>query len=196
MTRIKICGLTRAEDVALATDLGADFLGFIFVKESPRYITPERVRDIRVGGDYSREKRARAKAVGVFRDASAEEINAVAEIASLDFVQIHGTPPQGLSRPVIHAITVQNSLPDTTTTAAFVLFDTGGGTGRTFDWTLLEAWPRTRPFFLAGGLTPDNIADAIRAASPDAIDLSSGIESAPGIKDPQKMRTLFERVKR
>lgn len=191
MTQIKICGLTRAEDVALATDLGADFLGFVFVKESPRSISPERVRDILEQGDSRR-----ARAVGVFRGASAEEINEVAKIANLDFVQIHGTPPPGLSRPVIHAFTVQDALPDTTTEAGYVLFDTGGGTGRTFDWKLLEAWPRTRPFFLAGGLTPDNIAGAIRAARPDAIDLSSGIESAPGIKDPQKMRTLFERVKR
>lgn len=190
MTRIKICGLTRAEDANLASELGADFLGFVFVKESPRCVTPAAVRAM--AARLSR----RSMRVGVFRGASAEEINAAAEAAQLDFVQIHGEPPRGLTRPVIHAFHVQDVLPDTTTDAAYVLFDTGGGTGRTFDWSMLERWPRTTPFFLAGGINPDNAADAIRAARPDAIDLSSGIESAPGIKDHQKMRSLFERVKR
>jgi phosphoribosylanthranilate isomerase len=196
MTRIKICGLTRRADAGLATDLGADFLGFIFVKESRRYVTPEHVRDLLECAKGPSRRFKAAFTVGVFRNASADEINAAADVADLDFVQIHGTPPEGLTRPVIHAFTVRGAIPDTTTSADYVLFDTGGGTGRTFDWTLLESWPRTTPFFLAGGLTPDNVADAIRIARPDAIDLSSGIESAPGIKDPEKMRTLFERVNR
>jgi phosphoribosylanthranilate isomerase len=190
MTGIKICGLTRAEDAVLASELGADFLGFVFVKESPRCVTANAVRAIPPSLTRS------ARRVGVFRGASAEEINGVAETASLDYVQIHGVPPPGLTHPVIHAFHVEGVLPDTATEAKYVLFDTGGGTGRTFDWSLLTRWPRTKPFFLAGGLNPDNVADAIHIARPDAIDLSSGIESAPGIKDPEKMKRLFERVKR
>ena len=198
MTLIKICGITRHEDAVLAVELGADFLGFIFVPESPRYVTAGRVREMMASGAVVKRRLMppHSKTVGVFRGASAEEINDVATAAGVDYVQIHGTPPDGVRFPVIHAFHVQGSLPDTTTTAEYVLFDTGGGTGRTFDWTLLERWPRTKPFFLAGGLTPDNVAGAIRAGRPDAIDLSSGIESAPGIKDHHKMKTLFERVKR
>jgi phosphoribosylanthranilate isomerase len=75
------------------------------------------------------------------------------------------------------------------------MFDTGGGTGRAFDWTLLEQYDRTKPFFLAGGITPDNVDDALRAR-PHAIDLASGVERAPGIKDHDKLKRLFERVKR
>jgi phosphoribosylanthranilate isomerase len=189
MTQIKICGITRAEDAALASALGADFLGFVFVKDSPRCVTAEAVRAISTA-------QSGAHRVGVFRGATAEHINAIAEVAALDYVQIHGAPPPGLARPVIHAFHVRDALPDIATNAAYVLFDTGGGTGRTFDWSLLEQWPRSSPFFLAGGLNPDNVTEAIRIAQPDAIDLSSGIESAPGIKDPHKMRTLFERVRR
>ena len=188
MTHIKICGLTCAADADLATELGADFLGFVFVPESPRCVTPATVRAIVASPS--------AKRVGVFRGASAAHINSVADEAQLDYVQIHGQPPRGLTRPVIHAFHVQGALPETTTDATYVLFDTGGGMGRTFDWTLLQRWPRTTPFFLAGGITPENVTDAIRVASPDGIDLSSGIESAPGIKDHHKMRRLFERVKR
>ena len=198
MTLIKICGVTRPEDAALAVDLGADFVGFIFVKESPRFVTPTRAREIisttrRLGDSTTRF-------VGVFRDLAAREIHAIADAAGLDLIQLHGHEPDDVlrevERPVIRAVRVTDQLPAIETSAAWVLFDTGGGTGRTFDWTLLESYPRTKPFFLAGGLTPDNVADAIRIARPDAIDLSSGIESAPGIKDHDKMRRLFARVHR
>ena len=203
MTKIKICGLTRDEDVALAEELGADFLGFIFVPESPRFVTRA-------------PRSERAKRVGVFRGASVEDIRRTIESASLDYVQIHDVT---LSRGdgegsqdarsshfeilrsaqddvgLIHAFKVDNELPDTTTHADYVLFDTGGGTGRVFDWTLLNDYPRTKPFFLAGGLNPDNVVSAIAAAQPFAIDVASGVESSPGIKDPHKLQLLFERVR-
>jgi phosphoribosylanthranilate isomerase len=137
--------------------------------------------------------------VGVFRDHTAQEINAIAQTAGLDLVQLHGGEPDEIVRdlelPVIKALCVTDVLPDIRTSASWLMFDTGGGTGRTFDWSLLESYPRTTPFFLAGGLTPDNVADAIRIARPDAIDLSSGVESAPGIKNPHKMKRLFARVR-
>jgi phosphoribosylanthranilate isomerase len=193
MTLIKICGLTRPEDAALAEELGADFLGFVFVKESPRYVTPE--KSLECGRPARSGRDARAPRVGVFRGSSAEEIRDIAQRAQLDLIQIHDDQSCDIGLPVIRAYHVKDALPETADDD-YVLFDTGGGTGRTFDWTLLEHYPRTKPFFLAGGLTPDNVADAIRVARPDAIDLSSGIESAPGIKDPHKMKTLFERVRR
>ena len=186
MTRIKICGITRYEDAALAADLGADFLGFIFVPESPRFIEPERAAEImeRVRGP---------KTVGVFRD------NYVPGLP-LDYVQLHGTESDDDARavgtPVIKALRVTDTLPDTNyPSAEWLLFDTGGGTGRTFDWALLTHYSRAKPFLLAGGITPDNVAAAIEAAHPDAIDLASGVESSPGIKDHQKLRQLFEKVR-
>ena len=182
MTKIKICGITRADDAELAIELGADFLGFIFAKDSPRYVAhPPMTHGV--------------KRVGVFRGATRDEILRTIEFAHLDLVQIHGEPFDA-GGPVIHAFKVGDTLPDTTTNADYVLFDTGGGTGRTFDWALLDRYPRTKPFFLAGGITPDNAADAVAIAKPYAIDLASGVERAPGIKDHDKLRKLFEAMQR
>lgn len=183
MTKVKICGITRAEDAELAIELGADYLGFIFVKESPRYVE----RAPRTSG---------VKRVGVFRGATVDEIVRIAEAAQLDLVQLHGDEPYTLDIPTIKAFNVRDTLPDTTTGADYILFDTGGGTGRTFDWSLLAGYPRTKPFFLAGGITPDNVAEAIARTNPFAIDVASGVESSPGVKDPRKLRTLFERIRR
>lgn len=189
MTKVKICGITRAEDAALAIELGADYLGFIFVKESPRYVEC---------GSIAAALRAAAlpphSRVGVFRDASRDEILRTIETAKLDLVQIHGAPVD-VPVPVIHAFQIGDALPDTTTRADYVLFDTGGGTGRTFDWSLLERYDRAKPFFLAGGITPDNVAGAIAKTHPYAIDLASGVERAPGIKDPDKLKALFEAIR-
>ena len=185
MTKIKICGITRQEDAALAADLGADFLGFIFVKSSPRYIEPEGARVVE----------SSSRRVGVFRNESAEEIARIAEIARLDFVQLHGTQAFG-GLPVIRALHVKDSLPPIDNDADYILFDTGGGTGRTFDWSLVANYPRTKPFFLAGGITPENVEEAIAATQPFAIDVASGVERAPGIKDPDKLKRLFERIAR
>jgi len=205
MTKIKICGITREEDAALAVELGADFLGFIFARESPRYVTPKHARAISVScgaagsqpADSSGGLRARrsTRTVGVFRNASADEIRRTIDIAHLDYIQLHGDF-HALDLPTIHAFHVKETLPDTSTSADYVLFDTGGGTGRTFDWSLLEDYPRTKPFFLAGGITPDNVAEAIERTKPFAIDVASGVERAPGVKDHDKLRALFARVKR
>lgn len=181
-TKVKICGITRAEDAELAIELGADFLGFVFVPESPRFIEhPPHTHGV--------------MRVGVFRNASRDEILRAIDFEKLDLVQIHGALVE-VAFPTIHAFKVGDTLPDTATSADYVLFDTGGGTGRTFDWNLLADYPRAKPFFLAGGITPDNAADAIATAKPFAIDLSSGVERAPGIKDHDKMRRLFEAINR
>jgi phosphoribosylanthranilate isomerase len=189
--------LTRLEDAMLAAELGADFLGFIFVPSSPRYRQPEDVAKITstVKGPHF---------VGVFRDASVDEMRKVAEIAGLDILQLHGSESEdtvrAVGKPVIKGVHISDTLPPTETSAEWLLFDTydakqSGGTGRRFDWSLLATYDRAKPFLLAGGITPDNVNEAIDAVHPDAIDLASGVESAPGIKDHEKLRKLFERVR-
>ena len=200
MTKVKICGITRAEDAQLASELGADFLGFIFVRTSPRYIEPEKAAEIAASVKGP-------KYVGVFRDESVDTIHRITHRAGLDLIQFHGTESDEdmhtLGMPGVKAIRVGETLPDTSSypSAEWLLFDTfddrrDGGTGRRFDWSLLAMYSRNKPFFLAGGLAPDNVAAAISLVRPDAIDVSSGVESEPGVKDPDKLRNLFERVRR
>lgn len=205
MTKVKICGLTREDDALLAAELGADFLGFIFIESSPRRVEPERVRDIaaRVRGERANPP----KIVGVFRNASVEYVRDIAAFAELDVVQLHGAETDAdiaaVGVPAIKTFHVSDELPDTSLapSAEWILFDTyvehrEGGTGRRFNWSLLAAYPRMQPFLLAGGITPDNVAAAISIVRPDAIDLASGVESEPGIKDHGKLRKLFERIRR
>ena len=187
--KVKICGITRAEDAELAIELGADYLGFIFVPESPRYVECGSIAAALNAAALPPHSR-----VGVFRGATRDEILRTVERVQLDFVQIHGALVD-VGVPTIHAFKVGDTLPDTTTRADYVLFDTGGGTGRTFDWSLLERYDRTKPFFLAGGIHPDNVADAIAATHPYAIDVASGVERAPGVKDHDKLRRLFEAIR-
>lgn len=204
MTRIKICGLTRADDALAAAEEGADYLGFIFIPESPRAMTAEQVAEIAA---RVRERPKPPKIVGVFRDASNDYIRRIRDVAGIDLAQLHGSETEedvaSLEIPVVKSVRVGDTLPDTHAwpAAAWLLFDTwderrSGGTGRRFDWSLLAVYDRSKPFFLAGGITPDNVAAAITMVRPDAIDLASGVESAPGVKDHKKLARLFERVRR
>ncbi len=204
MTRIKICGLTREDDALAAAGHGADFLGFIFVPDTPRFVEPERAAaiaaEVRGRGDAP-------KIVGVFRDASNDYISSIAELVGLDLVQLHGAESEDdirdLRIPAVKTLRVADALPETqaTPSAAWLLFDTydehrAGGTGRRFDWGLLAGYARAKPFFLSGGLGPDNVAAAISLVRPDAVDVGSGVEAAPGVKDHGKLARLFERIKR
>lgn len=204
MTKVKICGITRLEDALKAAELGADFIGFIFVPESVREMTAEAAAPIAA---KLRELPQPPKIVGVFVDASVETIRDVAAKVGLDFVQLHGTETdediQAIGLPAFKVYRVGDALPDTTShpSAEWHLFDTYeerrvGGTGRRFDWSLLAMYPRTKPFLLSGGLTPDNVAAAVSLVRPDAIDIASGVESEPGIKDHEKLERLFERINR
>jgi phosphoribosylanthranilate isomerase len=204
MTKIKICGMTREEDVVFAADKGADFLGFIFVPSTPRFVEPERAAAITA---KVREREQRPRLVGVFRDASPEYVREIASLVGLDVVQLHGTESdediRKMGLPAIKTFRVGDTLPDTASHSAadWFLFDTfedrrAGGTGRRFDWSLLAAYPRTKPFFLAGGLAPDNVGAAISLVRPDGIDIASGVESEPGVKDHEKIESLFQRVRR
>ena len=169
-----------------------------------RFIEPERAAEIT---SVLRDRESRPKFVGVFRDASPAYINDIAATAGLDHVQLHGAETdddiRAIKVPAIKTFRVGDALPDTTAhpSAAWFLFDTyeerrSGGTGRRFDWSLLAMYERTKPFFLAGGMSAANVAAAISLVRPDAVDISSGVESEPGVKDHDKIKKLFDRVRR
>jgi len=204
MTKIKICGITREDDALFCAECGADFLGFIFVPASPRYIEPEKAGAIAA---RLRESGHAPRFVGVFHDASADYIREISSVAGLDLVQLHGSETDddisALGIPAIKTLHVGQTLPGThdAPTAAWLLFDTyderrSGGTGKRFDWSLLATYERSKPFFLSGGLDPDNVVAAISLVRPDAIDIASGVEASPGVKDHAKVARLFERVRR
>jgi phosphoribosylanthranilate isomerase len=200
---VKICGITRREDAEAAVDAGADAVGFVFWQESPRYIDPFRARAIVSALPPF------VTPVGVFVDQPAEYVNGVASLAQLGAVQLHGEETisfaRTMKRPVVKAI----SLHDDTQAAVdgiemwparvLILLDVHdpvrrGGTGRTIDWTAAAEVARHRRVVLAGGLTADNVGDAIARVRPFGIDVSSGVESAPGIKDHGRLKALFEAV--
>ena len=201
--RVKVCGITRYEDARLALDLGAWALGFIFYPRSPRFIPPERA------GEIVRRLPADAFPVGVFVDAPLGEVGEAAAAAGLRGVQLHGaeTPEMAASlraELVIKALRVGPGFdPDQVVRfpGALVLLDAyrqgvPGGTGDRFDWTVAREAGRRVPIILAGGLGPGNVAEALEAARPSGIDVSSGLESRPGEKDPGRVRDLFAAVAR
>jgi phosphoribosylanthranilate isomerase len=195
---VKICGVTRVEDARAAVEAGAQAIGFIFWPESPRFIDPYRARDIRASLPPF------VTAVGVFVNQPLEYVRGVAALARLGAVQLHGdeTPAFALrlSTPVLKALpldaTGDRDL-DAWSDATTVLLDVHdpvkrGGTGRTVDWDAAAAIAARRRVVLAGGLTPDNVAAAVARVRPFGIDVSSGVELSPGIKDHRRVRALFE----
>jgi len=194
---VKICGITRAEDARLAASLGATAIGFIFWPSSPRAISPLRARAIVDALPAS------VTTVGVFVNAGRDEIEAAADEANLQAVQLHGdeTPDlaRSLSRRVIKAIPLTGDIDERVNEwpGIMLLLDAHdaarrGGTGRVVDWDRAAAIARTHDIILAGGLGPGNVADAVARVRPAGIDVSSGVESSPGIKDPGKLRALFD----
>jgi phosphoribosylanthranilate isomerase len=202
-TRVKICGITRAEDAELAVELGAAALGFNFYPPSPRYIPPAKAREI------TRRLPPFVMSVGVFADEpDTDRILAVAREAGLNAIQVRGPRLPDLGRllekyPLIVAIPVHAQFEAAELGAlkasAFLLdgFDPLllGGTGKTFDWNVAREAGRYGRIILAGGLTPENIGSAIRTVRPFAVDVASGVESSPGVKDPGKLRAFFSAVK-
>ena len=204
MTRVKVCGIRRMEDASLAVDLGANALGFVFWPSSPRFLEPDRARDIVDGLPPL------VASVGVFVDQPPAFVEDVARALKLSVVQLHGQEPvadyvsRGLR--VLKSVAVGS---DGAAEAAVsrlpgdvgVLLDAfdpvrRGGTGRTIDWDLAGRLARTRPVILSGGLTADNVREAIDAVRPFAVDVSSGVESGPGVKDADKLRAFFAAVSR
>ena len=198
MTRVKVCGIRRREDAQLAVTLGAAALGFVFWPRSPRAVTADQVRAIaeRVPALIAR--------VGVFVNQPPSEVFDIAARAGLTCVQLHGDENAAdyaeAALPVIKALPVGQgftlSAVEDVPPGVTVLLDAHvpvrrGGTGRVIEWTVAAAAAQVRPVILSGGLTPDNVRNAVAAVQPFAIDVSSGVESAPGIKDEGKLRALF-----
>lgn len=201
--RIKICGITNAEDALVATELGADAIGFVFAP-SPRQVSPERAREIIAAMPPL------AQTVGVFVDEDPEKVASTATFCHLDLLQFHGKETASycgrFGRGVIKAVRIQNEA-DLEGCSQYkgvvgaLLLDTyvagrSGGTGVTFDWSLAQAAKRYGRIILAGGLNPDNVGAAIRVAEPYAVDASSGVEEKPGIKDHAKMARFIQTVRR
>jgi phosphoribosylanthranilate isomerase len=198
--RVKICGVTRLEDALAAVSLGADALGFNFWPRSKRYLPPAEARAI-----VSRLPPL-VPAVGVFVDPTRDEVLRAVESSGVGIAQLHGdeTPElcASLPLPVLKAIRVA----DARALAQLASYDVRGflldapgpgygGGGVTFDWSLVAEVAREMPIVLAGGLTPENVGDAVRTVRPWAVDVASGVESAPGVKDHEKLRLFIERAK-
>lgn len=198
--RIKICGITRLEDALAAVRLGADAVGFNFWPRSKRYLPPGEARAI------VRRLPSFVTTVGVFVDPSRDEVIRAADASGIGVAQLHGDEPPELCLtlplPVLKAVRVagRHAL------AALASYEVQGflldapspgygGSGRTFDWELAAEVARELPIVLAGGLGPENVAEAIRVVGPWAVDVASGVERAPGLKDPELMRLFIDRAK-
>ena len=200
-THIKLCGMMRPADIETANGLKPDFVGFVFAKKSRRAVTPEQAAALKAALDH------KIKAVGVFVD---EDLAVIAKLFAdgvIDAAQLHGSETDdvvaqvkvltGGKCPVIQAVAMRGAgyIPRAAASPAdHILLDAkGGGTGHPFNWDLAKAV--SRPYLLAGGLSPDNIVEALETLSPWGVDVSSGIET-DGRKDGEKMRRFVEQVRR
>lgn len=204
MTKIKICGTTNKHDALLASKLGVDMLGFIFWPKSKRYVDPK------VAEDIVNELPDKILKVGVFVNESPEKVLEIAQDVELDALQFHGEEtPEYCSRfmdkyKVIKAVRVKDisSLEHVNEyNVDFILLDTykddaQGGTGATFDWSILENFEILRPVILSGGLNPDNVSVAIETAAPFGVDVASGVELSPGKKDEILLKKFISKVRK
>ena len=197
MTKIKLCGLSRAEDIEAANRLMPEYIGFVFAPKSRRRVTPDEARAMK------ELLSPKILAVGVFAGEGPERVADLLEKGIIDMAQLHGGEDEGYIRrlreltgkPLIRAFRVRSEediREAEESTADHVLLDSGSGSGGTFDWALAKKM--RRPYFLAGGLSPENIAAAVSLLGPFAVDVSSGIETG-GVKDREKM-TAFVRAVR
>jgi phosphoribosylanthranilate isomerase len=201
--KVKVCGITSYADAVMALDAGVDALGFNFFERSPRYIRPEDARSI------IRRIPAFAVSVGLFVNvAGPERVTGTARAAGVQVLQLHGDETPEYCRaladwtlikavrvgtdgipPGIEAYPVQAFLLDARDDALF------GGTGKSFDWSIVRGMQRVRPIVLAGGLRSDNVREAIRIAAPYGLDVCSGVESAPGKKDAARLKQFMDEVR-
>jgi phosphoribosylanthranilate isomerase len=203
-TRVKICGITRREDAQLVVDAGVDAVGLVFYEKSPRFVSFE------VAAEISRLIPAFVSRVALFKDAELQMIESVLERVEIDLIQFHGSETadycEQFNRPYIKALGMKGTEHDVSyllanvekyQSAKALLLDghapgEAGGSGEAFDWTSIVAVDK--PIVLAGGLTPDNVKQAINLAQPFAVDVSSGVESSPGIKDKNKVAAFMKQV--
>jgi len=201
MVKVKICGITNLEDAQIAVDAGADALGFVFYPASPRHIFPEEASRI------IRSLPPFVQTVGLFVNESADIINETADRCGLDIVQLHGDESpafcQTIKRRLIKALRIKDMASldaiNDYQVSSFLLDawspDAFGGTGKTFNWEIAECAARKTRIILAGGLTPANVADAIRRTGPYGVDVSSSLELSPGKKDPVKVIEFIKNAK-
>ncbi|NIO16295.1 MAG: N-(5'-phosphoribosyl)anthranilate isomerase [Deltaproteobacteria bacterium] len=201
MFRVKICGITKAPDLEFAGRFGADAAGLNFYPESPRYLGVEKCRNIIGSADSA------LRFVGVFVNEDPDSINRVAEHLGLSCVQLSGDEDEKVANrveresiKVIRAETIDDVRRAEQFPSHWIMFDTPvpgayGGSGQTFDYEVLVAANIKRPFLLAGGLTPDNVAAIVKIVRPSGVDVASGVEHSPGVKDPKKMREFIKNAK-
>jgi phosphoribosylanthranilate isomerase len=205
-TKVKICGLTTLEDARFVSGALADYLGFIFYPDSPRYIEPAKA------GAIINWLEGPGK-VGVFVNQPLDDVNSIARQTGIDYIQLHGNESPDycalVEKPIIKAFHVDSDTDPTKLESRiesyldqveYLLFDTKsdtdwGGTGQTFDWSILEEISNDKPFFLSGGLNAKNVQEAIQTVQPYAVDLSSGLEESPGLKDFDKIERFFDKMR-
>jgi phosphoribosylanthranilate isomerase len=204
MTKIKICGITNKTDAIEANNLGTDMVGFVFYRGSKRAVEPKTVKDI------TNELPDRIAKVGVFVDEDAGKVLDIAQECSLDILQFHGDEKAEYcdrfrnDYKVIKAFRIKDksSLKNINNyDVDFYLLDTHsgsskGGTGKSFDWKIIEGFELLKPVILSGGLTPDNVIKAIQNVAPYGVDVSSGVEKEPGKKDPDLVKRFVQNVRK
>ena len=178
---IKVCGITRASDAEACQAMGVDFCGFVFHPQSPRNVSAKDVAQIHTG---------QLRRVGVFTTHDTDAILRAMDMAQLDYAQLHANQSEACAEAIgaERVIRVCFALPSSAQCAAFLLFD------KPFDWHDLHERSVCQPFFVAGGLNPRNICEALTCASPTGVDLNSGVESAPGQKDASRIREVLDRI--
>lgn len=200
-TRVKVCGITRVEDAKTAVDAGADAIGLVFYEPSPRYVRIQQAREIAASVP------AFVSVVALFVNADAEYVQDVLNSVRIDLLQFHGDEENDFcsqfQRPFIKAQRVRETSDVVASCVRFpdalaILLDSykpgvPGGTGESFDWSLIPK-SQTKPLILAGGLTPENVAPAIKQVQPFAVDVSGGVEQSKGIKDPAKIDAFLSEV--
>ena len=198
MTKIKLCGLRRSEDILVANELKPDYIGFVFAKKSRRYVSPSeayRLKSMLAPG---------IEVVGVFVDESVDTVYEYLSTGIIDIAQLHGHEDDDyirklkalIDKPVIKALKVESKEDievANQSVADMVLLDGGAGDGKTWEWSLIKCIKR--PYFLAGGLDESNIEEAVNVLEPYAVDVSSGIET-DGVKHPGKMKRFVEKVRK
>ena len=204
MTIIKICGIKTLKDALAAIEAGADYLGFNFYPKSVRFIEKPACAEIT---SVLKREHPRIKLVGVFVNSSVEEINDILQTCSLDLAQLHGDEtPETFAQLAPHAFRAFRGIPESNAgykrkEAPFMLIDAAvkgvyGGSGVTADWTAAAELAKKYPLLLAGGLTPENVAEAVGRVTPWGVDVASGVEATAGEKDAAKMIQFVKEVKR
>lgn len=203
MTIVKICGIKTLKDAQAAIGAGADYLGFNFYPKSVRFIEKSACAKIT---SMLKHEYSQVKLVGVFVNSPVDEVKDILQTCSLDLAQLHGDePPEIFSQLAPHAFRAFRGIPESNAgyernEVPFMLIDAAvkgvyGGSGVTADWAAAAELAKKYPLLLAGGLTPENVADAVRQVRPWGVDVASGVESAPGEKDAEKMSAFVKAVR-